>query len=301
MKRLILLVAALAVITAACSSSSEIVATVGEVDVTRSDIEGLVRVDGDDISSGEFASFLGVFIQWEAFEQAANDDFGIAPTDDQVQLRLDQLIAEFGSGATLDDYLEAVNASEQGIRKYANQLVIQDEIEQRLTSSFVEATEAEAAAEIARDPLGWTVVCAAHILVETPEEADAVMARLSDGEDFAAVAANVSIDPGSGANGGDLGCTSPSSFVPEFADATMTAEIGVPTDPVVSDFGSHIILVESRTAADTSEVLAYLNSAAERSVVEEWFLSVISASNVTVEPEFGEWITDPSPQVLPPT
>ena len=301
MKRLILLVAALAVITAACSSSSEIVATVGEVDVTRSDIEGLVRVDADDISSGEFASFLGVFIQWEAFEQAANDDFGIAPTDDQVQLRLDQLIAEFGSGATLDDYLEAVNASEQGIRKYANQLVIQDEIEQRLTSSFVEATEAEAAAKIARDPLGWTEVCAAHILVETPEEADAVMARLSDGEDFAAVAANVSIDPGSGANGGDLGCRSPSSYVPEFADAPMTAEIGVPTDPVVSDYGSHIILVESRTTADTSEVLAYLNSAAERSVVEEWFLSVISASNVTVEPEFGEWITDPSPQVLPPT
>jgi len=300
MKRLILLVAVLALVAAACSGSDESVATVGDVDITRSDVEGLVRTDGADITVSEFASFLSVYIQWEAVEQAAQDEFGIDPTDEQVQLRLDQLIAEVGPGATLNDYLESVNASEPGIRKYATQLVIQDAIEEKLTSSVAAATAADAEAEIASDPLVWTEVCAAHILVATPEEADDVTVRLLAGEEFASIATNVSIDPGSGANGGDLGCTSPSNYVPEFAEATMAAKIGVPTEPVVSDFGSHIILVESRTVADPVEVLAYLNSVAEAEIVDGWFLSAIAATAVTVLPEVGEWITEPVPQVLAP-
>lgn len=296
MKRLILLVSVLALAAAACSGSDDSVATVGDVEITRSDVEGLVRADGADISATEFASFLSVYIQWEAVEQAALDEFGIEPTEEQVQARLDSLVAEFGAGATLDDYLDSVNASEPGIRKYAKQIVIQQAIEQELSATSAAATTADAEAEIARDPVAWTEVCASHILVATAEEADDVTARLAAGEEFASIAANVSIDPGSGANGGDLGCTSPSNYVPEFADATMTAEIGVPTEPVVSDFGSHIILVESRTVADTVEVLAYLN----REVVDGWFLSAIAATAVTVLPEVGEWITEPVPQVLAP-
>ena len=82
------------------------------------------------------------------------------------------MIAESGAGASLDAYLETVNASEQAVRKYATQLVIQSAIEETLNSTFAQATIAEAEAEIARDPLAWTEVCAAHILVETAEEAD---------------------------------------------------------------------------------------------------------------------------------
>ncbi len=299
---MVLLVAVLALVAAGCSGSSEPVATVGDVDIVRGDVEGLVRLTDEELSVSEFASFLGVFIQWEAIEQAASEEFGIDPSDENIQLRLDQLVAEFGPGATLDDFLNSpsVNASETGIRKYAAQLIIQDEIELQLTSALVAATEPEAEDEIARDPLAWTEVCAAHILVETAEQADDVVARLAGGEEFAPIAANVSIDPGSGANGGDLGCTSPSGYVPEFADATMAAEIGVPTGPIESQFGFHIILVESRTATDTSDVIEYLNSVAERDLVDGWFLSVIAAADVSVVGDVGVWVTDPSPQVLPP-
>jgi parvulin-like peptidyl-prolyl isomerase len=299
-KRFIVLVAVLAIVAAACSDSSEPVASVGDVDISRTEVEGLVRSTEEDVTATEFASFLSIFIQWEAVEQAANAEFGIDPTDEQVQQRLDQLVAESGTGDTLEAYLDSVNASEVGIRKYATQLVIQEEVELQLTATFQEATAADAEAEIARDPLTWTEVCAAHILVATPEEAVDVTTRLAAGEDFAAIAANVSIDPGSGANGGDLGCASPSQYVPAFAEATMSAEIGVPTEPVVSDFGSHIILVESRETADPVQVLAYLNSLAERDVVDGWFLAVIASSNVTVIEDVGVWVTEPVPQVLPP-
>lgn len=300
LKRLVLVVAVLSLVAAGCSGSSEPVATVGDVDIVRGDVEGLVRLADEELSVSEFASFLGVFIQWEAIEQAASEEFGIDPSDENVQLRLDQLVAEFGAGATLDDFLDELNASETGIRKYAAQLIIQDEIELQLTPALVAATETDAGDEIARDPLAWTEVCAAHILVETAEQADDVVARLAGGEEFAPIAANVSIDPGSGANGGDLGCTSPSGYVPEFAEATMAAEIGVPTGPIESQFGFHIILVESRTATAASEVIEYLNSVAERDLVDGWFLSVIAAADVTVVEDVGVWVTDPRPQVLPP-
>src|SRR5215217_2298091 len=62
-------------------------------------------------------------------------------------------------------------------------------------------------------------VRASHILVATQEEADAIKAELDAGGDFAAIAAEKSIDPGSGANGGDLGFFAQGMMVPEFEAA----------------------------------------------------------------------------------
>ena len=91
------------------------------------------------------------------------------------------------------------------------------------------------------------VACTAHILVESRAEADEIVAELADGADFATLATERSTDPGSAAQGGVLACTSSAdfgaTFVREYVDAALDAEIGVPTDPVESDFGFHVILV----------------------------------------------------------
>ena len=89
-------------------------------------------------------------------------------------------------------------------------------------------------------------VWARHILVETEEEANAVYERLQNQEDFATVAAEVSKDTGSAANGGDLGWQPRSFFVKEFSDAAFTQEIGEIGKPVKTDFGYHIIQVIAR-------------------------------------------------------
>lgn len=89
-------------------------------------------------------------------------------------------------------------------------------------------------------------VRARHILVETEEEAKAAKARLDKGEDFAAVAKEISKDPGSGAQGGDLGFFTKDQMVPEFADAAFRLEPGKVSDPVKSQFGWHIIRVEEK-------------------------------------------------------
>ncbi|KQT48580.1 hypothetical protein ASG47_06325 [Devosia sp. Leaf420] len=88
---------------------------------------------------------------------------------------------------------------------------------------------------------------AAHILVETKEEADAIETELKGGADFATIAKEKSIDPGSGANGGDLGFFSKGMMVPEFETAAFAlANPGDISAPVQSQFGFHIIKLEEK-------------------------------------------------------
>lgn len=91
---------------------------------------------------------------------------------------------------------------------------------------------------------------AAHILVATQEEAQAVLDRLNAGEDFAALAQELSTDTGSGANGGDLGWFTPDMMVQPFSDAVVVMEPGTLAGPVQTQFGWHIIrLNETRAQA----------------------------------------------------
>ena len=102
-----------------------------------------------------------------------------------------------------------------------------------------------------RDALGATVgqsapqVRAAHILLPSQEEAAAARARIVDGgEDFAAVAKELSTDEGTAANGGDLGWFTREEMVPPFAAAAFALAPGVVSEPVPSEFGWHLIRVE---------------------------------------------------------
>lgn len=86
--------------------------------------------------------------------------------------------------------------------------------------------------------------CARHILVAEEEEANDILAQLDDGADFSELAIELSIDTGSGAQGGSLGCADPNNYVPEFRDAVIAAEIGEVVGPVQSQFGFHLIIVD---------------------------------------------------------
>ncbi|WEJ33738.1 peptidylprolyl isomerase [Devosia sp. SD17-2] len=91
-------------------------------------------------------------------------------------------------------------------------------------------------------------ISAAHILVPTEEEANAIKAELDAGGDFAAIAKEKSIDPGSGANGGELGFFGKGMMVLQFEEAAFAlTEPGQVSAPVQSQFGWHIIkLAEKR-------------------------------------------------------
>ncbi|RPE64676.1 peptidyl-prolyl cis-trans isomerase C [Pacificibacter maritimus] len=87
---------------------------------------------------------------------------------------------------------------------------------------------------------------AAHILVETEEEAAALVAELEDGADFAKLAQEKSTGP-SGPNGGDLGWFGAGMMVAPFEDAVVALEPGTISAPVETQFGWHVIkLLDSR-------------------------------------------------------
>ncbi len=91
-----------------------------------------------------------------------------------------------------------------------------------------------------------TEVRARHILLKTEDEAKAVLARIKAGEDFAKLAGELSTDPGSGAQGGDLGYFTKQRMVPEFAEAAFATDAGQISPIVKSQFGYHIIKVEDK-------------------------------------------------------
>lgn len=95
---------------------------------------------------------------------------------------------------------------------------------------------------------------AAHILVETEEEAQAVKVELDAGADFATLAKEKSTGP-SGPNGGALGWFSKGRMVPEFEEAVLAMRSGEVSGPVETQFGWHVILLNERrkTAAPEFE------------------------------------------------
>jgi len=85
---------------------------------------------------------------------------------------------------------------------------------------------------------------ARHILVETEEEADGIIAQLKKGAKFEELAKQ-SKDTGSAQAGGDLDWNTPESFVPEFSQAMVALDKGKYTEkPVKSQFGYHIIRLD---------------------------------------------------------
>ncbi len=120
--------------------------------------------------------------------------------------------------------------------------------------------------------LGSTEYKPRHVLVEKEEDAKAIIAKLDKGEKFADLAKQ-SKDPGSKDNGGELGWSSPSSYVKPFGEALAKLKKGEYTKaPVKTDFGYHVILLDDSRALTPppyDQVKPQLQQRANAQAVEE--------------------------------
>lgn len=100
-----------------------------------------------------------------------------------------------------------------------------------------------------------------HILIRPSEAVTETQAeqrvrevyqQLQNGADFAELARELSDDPVSGSDGGNLGWVSPGQMVPEFEQAMLAADIGEIYGPVRSQFGWHILQVQERRNQDVT-------------------------------------------------
>ena len=102
-----------------------------------------------------------------------------------------------------------------------------------------------------------------HILMKTNELADDATVRgklsavreriLKGGEDFGAIATAISQDPGSAAEGGDLGWAGPGTYAPEFEQAIAPLKEDEISEPFKTQFGWHIAQVLGRRRHDNTD------------------------------------------------
>ena len=116
---------------------------------------------------------------------------------------------------------------------------------------------------------------ARHILLDNREAADAVVADLDKGADFAVLAKERSKGL-SGPSGGDLGYFSKQSMVPAFSDAAFKLAAGETSPPVQTQFGWHVIRVEDRRNRPVppldqvrDQIFQLLISEAQRDIYDE--------------------------------
>jgi peptidyl-prolyl cis-trans isomerase C len=158
------------------------------------------------------------------------------------QLVNQQLIAD---AARAENYLD--DPEVQARLAFVEQRVLQDIYFTRALESGL--TEERLRARYEEEYLNappTVEVHARHILIESKEEAEAIIVELSEGADFAELAKERSTGP-SGPSGGDLGFFTKEQMVPEFAEAAFALEVGAhTTEPVQTTYGWHVILVEER-------------------------------------------------------
>ncbi|HET6660407.1 MAG TPA: peptidylprolyl isomerase, partial [Rubrobacter sp.] len=121
--------------------------------------------------------------------------------------------------------------------------------------------------------------CVRHILFnkDQKEKAEDIKKQLENGGDFAKLAKENSQDPGSAAQGGDLGCLGKGETVPEFEQAAFGAERGEIVGPVQTEFGYHILQVTDVKSEQTrslqeveSQIRAQLASEKQSEAFNKW-------------------------------
>lgn len=144
--------------------------------------------------------------------------------------------------------------------------VIEQIVEEKLTEDALKAAYEEKYAAATPDK----EFSAAHILVETEDEAKAIVEELAGGADFTELAKERSTGP-SGPNGGELGWFGIGMMVAPFEEAVMGMEVGAVSDPVQTQFGWHVIKLNETRLADKpqfEDVKAELESELFNTVIE---------------------------------
>ncbi|MEX0942434.1 MAG: SurA N-terminal domain-containing protein [Pseudomonadales bacterium] len=193
----------------------------------------------------------------------------VAVTEDEVRTYYDNNPTEFMTQETVDlDYIELKRSD----------LMAQVTVDEEELRQFYEDTRS-----LYARPENRRV---AHILIETNDEVSAGQAearindiyeRIKSGEDFSELARELSEDPGSAAQGGDLGFSPPGTFVPEFEEVAWELGLNQLSTPVQTEFGYHLIKllgIEEASAPGFAEVRDQVEQEFREAKAEEIFVGL---------------------------
>ena len=290
--RLTLMLGALALVASACGNSGPAVATVNGDPITAEYMAELTGQGGQtiNVNTEDFRQQLSIEIVWAAVIPAAEEQFDISVTPDDVAERIASPPARYQA---LFAQLQAEGASDLFVETEAARTIWRDRVIAQLIrdeDGYIESTITETPQEV-------TAGCVRHILVDSQLAAQAAIDRLNAGEDFITLAAELTTDDISGSDvvgGCPVGF---GGFVQPFAFAASTAPLNEPFGPVQSEFGFHIILVEQRIGPPTAQQLEedpvnFYPGVTLSSFFTPWFNDVVKAADISVADSVGRWSTD---------
>ena len=159
-------------------------------------------------------------------EQAAARE-GITVSDEEVDASVQKIKEEMGE-ETFNESLATANLTYEDFVRTQRSMLISNAVIAQVTASL--PTEAEQAH-------------ACHILVESRPEAEQALARLRAGEEFAALAKELSLDETSRNDGGDLGWFPRGIMPPALEEVAFSLALGETSDVVETPYGFHILQV----------------------------------------------------------
>lgn len=204
--------------------------------------EVLAIVGGEEITEELFNTFLqGVPKEQQAY--LSNPQFREQCLEQLISLFL---FAKKGEEEKLNETEEFENIIANAKRDVLAQLAMRETMK-NVTVSEEEIKEYYDANQ-AQYKKGATVRTK-HILVDSEEKCNEILASITSGEKAFEVAAQEYSTCPSGQRGGDLGEFGKGQMVPEFEAAAFAAEIGQVVGPVKTQFGCHLIKVEAKNEA----------------------------------------------------
>ncbi|WP_170443904.1 peptidylprolyl isomerase [Ruegeria arenilitoris] len=209
----------------------------------------VARVNGDEITLGHvIATAAGLPPQYQQLEDEVLYQFIVE------QLIQQQLLSQEQDELTRLNALMLTNEERslkavQTVNQITDAQVTDDAIQAAYDAQFA-------------DFQGEDEFNASHILVATEDEAKEITAQLDDGADFAELAKEKSTGP-SGPNGGALGWFGKGQMVPEFEQAVIGLEKGQVSDPVQTQFGWHVVVLNDKRKSEAPEFAAVRDELAQ--------------------------------------
>jgi len=260
-------------------SSNETVATVNGVNI------GKDRLYDELVKAGGPATLENIITQ-ELISQEAEAN-NIKVTDADVDAEIALIKKSFGTDEQFNAALAQYNMTLENLKSDTKiNLTIRKVLEPK---TDVTAEEIQQFYDTNKAALGTPEqIQASHILVATKEEADAILAELKQGGDFAAIAKAKSIDPGSKDNGGDLGLFGKGKMVPEFEAAAFALKINEISGVVQTENGFHIIKKTAEKAAvvptfeeKKEEIKNQLIATEANELSEAWMTEIRAKAKIT--------------------
>jgi parvulin-like peptidyl-prolyl isomerase len=289
MFRRVLIVLAAAMLVASCSFNDTL-ATVNGVAITKADLialnpayeQPLGVLTGEDLRQN-----VTDLIVSEATKQAAAKKYGVVIDEATISDRLANPPERYAS------MLTASGDSPGALRGRAIASLIVDGVSPQLIAAQYDGW----AGVLEQHPELVSKECVRHINVATEAEANDVLTRLQNGEDFIDLANELSLDTTSkdgllvDSQGNCLGSFSASA---ELAATAATAELNVPVGPIALGGGYSIIRVEQRVAPASAEELAadpmkYLDLKTASDYYFTWASDELRAADIEVTPALGTW------------